>query len=1045
MALALENISAPPPPIPINRAKNNNASQASGGAQIIRLEGRGFKAGAPIPETTLTTQGKEIAIKGRESAFSPELHADFTNYMQGYLTRMIRLSETLPQDQFNALLQNEYHLHDAMIFEEFVDIQHGANGRNRKLNVLKLQEAMKTDRFMGIAYAIRMNQTITESLSAGIRMAMDPESSNPDIIEEESIKTGRGGPLREAFRKIRQMAHHPINSVYGRRSNVGVDLQNVGDGVRQVLLAAGLAASTALNASGGDPTAALVAGLIPPAIAGIVAASARGERLNIVQCVQALRSITSVPEATPVGTPVSPNRRPLMEEVRWQQEFSAIDPFDIEIIGNEARMKEGGRVAGTRISNEELRDRLVGNTNALMQFQEAIGVPRSRRQAMDISFIYDGTGQPPQQGTDLEQRVLRYFNPNREGKRNTAGQTPEREVPPGSGNWQLNPDFRANPLDMEGNAERWRSAFRRALREEIQGAMQEVIDNKTNYEQQLLNEIQGKKDAQGPTGERTRARKAAIEREEAQLTMDDEAITKEITPLTTYENRIEMLDEKIEEQESLERQVGFTPVPGTITTAEQALTQILVDTTPVPPAGAPATTPSPYRIVMDGREILAIPVQMALIEKKIQDEVDTFETTLRARLTAREDPTQRIINYEKRVRERYENVIKNIEKQETRVRNLLTQIQEARDKKGGISDTKKLLLPRDSDTRTALTSLSGMTQAHAEINGLTPPGHAQLSNVALRTESFDELMRRINTANTIAANLGWPPTENNNPGRRLALLQAMAEARAIGIEPRILTPSTDFITATTTMGLTENELTSLSTPELVNRLTTLGHPIPPATTLDNVRTEARSRLTARREGLEEVKRNVEARKRTVTAEKVQVEKGLPTPELDVIESIAKRYGKIRAEVQTINLAELLRETPAVDPNVFIPAENVDSEAYVRMMNLMFDHFHDESSGGRGAAFERNKRVVPPDELRQALINYFDLTITYPPTPPAGAWPGTPARTVPCTNWPDALRALRNRFGLTTPGQPPSLSRGQFAQFFTEHMIFQQLAPRVATY
>lgn len=321
--------------------------------------------------------------------------------------------------------------------------------------------------------------------------------------------------------------------------------------------------------------------------------------------------------------------------------------------------------------------------------------------------------------------------------------------------------------------------------------------------------------------------------------------------------------------------------------------------------------------------------------------------------------------------------------------------------------------------RVALQSTNRMARDFDAITGIDTaliaamglPAGVGLNELALRTQTVDQLMQLINTAHTRLNTVGWPAAENAN--RRASIIHAMAEARAREASPYLSAPQPllDQLTARPPAGwdISERQLLTMTSQDIYTLLNekvatnpifaalpaAIGMPLVHG--IENIRTIALERLAARERGLQETEEFMQQ----------QIDRLPKNPDTNNIDALIRQVGI--AEQLLANEGDIFAKIEAIEhqPERYLNATPVDpadtrvhtnaeratynhtpaggaavarqySEGYLEMMNLMFD-YQNPDKGDRDRLFQQYSQLVTPDQLG----HYFNEHIVQHVPVPAG--------------------------------------------------------------
>lgn len=289
------------------------------------------------------------------------------------------------------------------------------------------------------------------------------------------------------------------------------------------------------------------------------------------------------------------------------------------------------------------------------------------------------------------------------------------------------------------------------------------------------------------------------------------------------------------------------------------------------------------------------------------------------------------------------------------------------------------------------------------ISGLNRRG-VNLTEAALRTQSFEEILRRINEANRLNSNRGWPAAMNGREAFRNMVVHAMVEAKARN-GTVLAAPGAEFanFTNAATWNISENMLRSLTPEQLQAEMVTrqvrnpgvlAGLPIPdPANAAERVQyenaiREANERLQIRQNFLRNELRIVTDQKTQLEEDKkgvgAQFERDLQT--LNTVNDLMGRQENVLAEgaerlVDDPNRARFFNDTPvAVNDANYTDVEKATPQpvGYYEMLDLLFDY---KAKSNRSEYYRRLSTALPPDRLADLLNTHMGLGLAAPATLP----------------------------------------------------------------
>src|SRR3989344_2356318 len=221
---------------------------------------------------------------------------------------------------------------------------------------------------------------------------------------------------------------------------------------------------------------------------------------------------------------------------------------------------------------------------------------------------------------------------------------------------------------------------------------------------------------------------------------------------------------------------------------------------------------------------VAGPAKQAIdIEDAWDKESKDLETSLSTTLTGNA-LKDRLAIISKSINERYQRKSQNLEKE---IQKIEGEIAKLGGIKKSILDNQEKIAENSDVTKSLEERLRIQAEDFDDITGnWNTVGGAVLDAAALREESVDELISRINAVNSADNTKGWPKEDNNLPENRLKLLRTILEAIAQNKEatdPAITARNTDYDAVTNPAGtwkLNDNQLRTMSLDELRVELTT---------------------------------------------------------------------------------------------------------------------------------------------------------------------------------------------------------------------------------
>ncbi len=983
-------------------------------------------------ETTLDWQGREVQIKERTGSIDPELVTDFSKSLKGDLERLMDIQQNTP-DVFDRLINDPHFRPYRDLFDKYTRLKEGSAAVGghaiREFDSTSFDDYMGTD--AGFATAFEMRKLKLQDMATNAAVFLDDNlpTTNPEEIEEQDVNTGPGGKAREIGRKVGHFFQEP-RTRYGRKIPIDLGittLDSKGD-----IAAVITAASTflgGLGALGGGPVGGLIGAGIPPAVVGVIHAFHRGERVTVEQARAALR----------IARATDPVRR------EWAREMYNVDSSNLGIDNNgnvviRPGIRNNRQLASPAKQSEVLRDILVRENAQIMKAQEAMGIRREQRGGMDLV----GLTRPGRNEQFAQRDIPIEISVQREFKRDPRlvdrnGNTCQFQN--AQGEWVDNANFNWRNTNRLAAWDLRQEIHRRLLSEKITGDFNDIAEWGKNHNTDLGSAITKAKE-RGPLI--LTERKAALNEQDRNLTEDQRRLRAEIPPFTELDTVLTQVAAARRAAEQARRNVTrVTAHPTGLTDELSLLTQVLND---VPAGGA---APFELDVMHEGvrLRITSIAGREAEALRTYQNAVNTISGSVPTGKGADQIITARL----KIAKDIYDQQMIPINRDKTAVTAARQAIDAANTAAREVFNRFNTL---DAQREATATTSTEMQTARTTIEGWTTPGVADLSTAELQNQSFDELLTRINAVNAGGGG-GWPEAENDTPENRERLVRAMAEARAIALEPRVATPSANFEDAINPNGfaLLETDLLTRSSEDIRNIMADLiarapaGSPLNglviPANAIDQIneiKNEAQARFTARLRAMQALDREITSRKTIIEGQKTRIDReGIQTPELDAIERAYPLVDDIRSTIDAMTvvprLVEFLDTAQAATQARYLPEEqaNNHSIAYANIMELIFNHRDDNDAKvgtvtGRAVAFERNSNFLTEDVLRDLLVQQFNLV---GPPLPAGVVgpPATPT-------FEQAIDQLRNEI------QAGNIPKGQFAQFLTENVIYGYMEPLV---
>jgi len=290
------------------------------------------------------------------------------------------------------------------------------------------------------------------------------------------------------------------------------------------------------------------------------------------------------------------------------------------------------------------------------------------------------------------------------------------------------------------------------------------------------------------------------------------------------------------------------------------------------------------------------------------------------------------------------------------------------------------------DVIQATRNLNILSAEYVAITGWHGIGGVALMQNDLLTQSIDELLNRINTANTADPNAGWPEAQNSVPELRMRLIHAIIEARARTISPAVTLPQPEFSQlvngAPAGWEITEHQLLTLTAEEILqfirsrqatNPTRYLGLGLLTAPQIELARADARDRLSARSQGLEQME----------TFLKTQIEIATKATSTEREQNLGAAENLLRREAN----GTLINGTNIVYDNrldyadgALVGGDMNYTEAertlnlprgYYELLDVLFD-YKTQTQLPRDEYFRTLHRVLPPNQLAQDLSDALML-------------------------------------------------------------------------
>lgn len=305
-----------------------------------------------------------------------------------------------------------------------------------------------------------------------------------------------------------------------------------------------------------------------------------------------------------------------------------------------------------------------------------------------------------------------------------------------------------------------------------------------------------------------------------------------------------------------------------------------------------------------------------------------------------------------------------------------------------------------NDMPARLNELVGVAAGGAAPLGindrLTRGGHAGMPVADLLTEPdlinlpYEEIMRRINAANTAGAahgpppiQVGWPEAHNKRPEIRTRVVHAIAEARARVIEASVAVPTPAHLAPVLTLGLTESQIRTLVPDELITQQNERGAGLPfDAATRAEAQTvidETRTRYNVRTQAMQQTADVNTERIADLNDEILATNFDDEVLELEMTSDLIGRQEAI-FNVARNDFKQSIREGRFTDTNPINPTNPNLTQAerdaalptaYYELVNMMFD-YQNNPKEDRQKDFQKIVRFLPPDELATMLNDSLSL-------------------------------------------------------------------------
>lgn len=916
----------------------------------------GFDTVRATPETTLRPVTGEV-IKIEAPKFDQELVAHFTKDLQDDIEGLIKMNQDSGNyEDFVKQLRDSGHDYYLPLFENLTKVKEGTGGRIRDVDIKALKDFMSKDSNLALAVEIAQKKLQEEALAALVELSVGPNELTAEPLADEEIALEQKGKLgHRAARRAGKFWRTRLDSIYGRdndddpgipnrRNTRRATFQNT-RGMATVTIGGTTIVLGAVGTMLGGPLLGLLGAATPGGAAAIYNSFNRGETLNVNLSKDVL--LAAQADLTSANLQIRANA---VSQENWMKQMRGLSVSDYEANGNQVRIRTD-RTPETRINRYDLRNRIVSASKAILEYQEANGIPSRLRRPDTSNWLLEGSLtnlRAPQHGTDFERRTMQLFDANHGGIRDITGNAREVlrqavdatgallwENPPANtiprqardvnNNqlWDINPaGFDANNLDIVGNMRRYQEAESKVLGEMVNQAFQDIIDGKTDYKQRIFDDI---KILRGGTGTEAQneQKKEKHEKQKAILEGDKTGLSELVGTFGDYQQNLASSRRDLEEAT-----LRVTETTGKVLTdppsgnAEEALRRVLSADDPT------------AKVTIDGQEITSLVDEgrklQDVVTKRVNDVCDTeytrtVEPEIKA-VEARQDMFNRVQNALDRLTDqnaitRQQTIVSNahqalevatkrLNEAKDNLNNLRQLVRDelrigpefeeqfkafeekkelVRNMRQEITDAKQE--ERDQEQSLRNTEVAGKRDA-IKAEAATKDAYTELTALGiteadLQTDDLNTLMGKINAQNATNPD-AWAAGGNNSSENRMLVLQARAEAKARGIPAHA---SYDAVTGI----VSEVDMLTLDTAQIQSKL---GASISlPDTAIDDIKKQAAQRFTARKTALTQLIKDTEKQMKRETTS-AAVEKLTPA-HLDALKAVVENYGGIREGIMNL--------------------------------------------------------------------------------------------------------------------------------------------------
>lgn len=875
---------------------------------------------------------KKPGIENREITFSAELTTQYEHFLHDHLTALLKVTNP-------SVLNNDAHIHELRLREALCT--------NNLPDKDKITAYLESSDGWAITTQLLEHQTALKLFANGLHAATRPRGERVDEIDENTIRLhmNQGTLNRLIMDRIVPYLNQRINVTAGRPEERGLAgnqysdfrrwqslFSSIGMGALEVdmALTAGYALPTAL-------TLGVVAGAVLPGAMAVRNTLNSGVTIDLRQCGAALQVIQND-----------------ANEMAYLKQVLNIDASNYELVGpNQIRLRDAHALAPNNI--RQIQTEILQGLYAREQFYTSIGVPYEQLDALPEQHLYQYfRGSAEQTGVHWQRRHEEIFQPQTDGIRDTAGNTPDNAAFLTGG----------ATLDFEGNLRRYMQARRQVMVEMMQDHATRVLDRTLSTNARTT--IQEKISAREATGTEMTARKKPMEDRKEALNKEKTGLTSEKTILDEYTAAKTTLET---EQKKFETEFEDAFLAGRTIVDEYTQVNDLL-TNQADAASIPAR-----------RNVIKGNLNAALVAASAQAAADLAAAYAGLGVAPPPEAISSTQNdYKQRTRELFQSELEALAQETTELTNQRTRLTQIRD---GVRTATRTL--NEKNDRTVTSAKENLITTRADYTAITGWG---IGAVSLQTMSVDEIMVQVNAAN-VANNLnGWPEAQNNDSANRIRVINAIAEAKA-DYEESFDTqkPVRDIeYTALTGWGVTADQLRTMSRQQLfvlinnANAANILnGWPaaenVNPANIVRVNRAveEARNRMILRHNAvlsarLTDIDAQIKTQDNLIEAINFENEKDI----LKTIDDLMGRQDKI-FEIAFDVVTDRARFTDinSVDVNdaTFTAAEKaaVDGEippvGYWRIMNALFAY---ETKADRNTYVGKMLKTLPPKKLASYL-------------------------------------------------------------------------------